>query len=175
MERDLENSIQFIKSKVDKTSGFETPTNHLDNLEDKLFMKLFEEKLPSNTGFSAPESYFENIEESVLLKIKPVKVISLKQRILKSIPIAAAASVLLFIGLNVFVFNSSAELDLDNINDSDIEYWMNNNDISYNDVALVLEDEITLDNEFSMATIKDESIEDYMNSIDESSFIYEIN
>ena len=175
MERDLENSIQFIKSKVDKTSGFEAPTNHLDSLEDKLFTKLLEEKLPAKTGFSIPESYFENVEDSILSQVKPVKVISLKQRALRIIPFAAAASILLFIGLNAFIFNSNTEVDLNEINDSDIEYWMNNNDISYNDVALVLEDDITLDNDFSMTTIKDESIEDYMNSIDESSFIYEIN
>ena len=91
------------------------------------------------------------------------------------VPFAAAASIILFIGLNTFVFNQNNEISIDNLTESDIEYWLNNSDMHDSDVALVLDDDILEENGFSLTNLKDENIEEYINSIDNSSLLNEIN
>ena len=58
------------------------------------------------------------------------------------IPIAAAASVILFIGLNSFVFNNGEELTLDSLSENDLELWFDSNTLSTSEIALVLEDDL---------------------------------
>ena len=82
---------------------------------------------------------------------------------------------ILFIGLNAFVFNSDNELTVDAISDNDIEYWLNENTAHTNDIATFFEDDILQENTFSFTEIKDENIEDYINSIDNSYFFNELN
>ena len=47
--------------------------------------------------------------------------------------------------------------------------------LNNNDIASILEEDILEENEFYFTDIKDESIEDYMNSIDNTSLLNEIN
>ena len=177
MDKELKNSVQFIADKVGKKPSFTTPQDYFDTFEDGFLNRLTEEKLPKNSGFKTPETYFDDLEDTVLLKVlvqkKETKVISLKHRILKVIPFAAAASILLFIGLNSFVFNTDKQITIDAISDVEIENWMNTNNIHYNDVALVLQEDILNDNEFSLANIKNETIEDYIISTDNTSLLNE--
>ena len=179
MENEIKNSENYINNKVGKGTGFSTPSNYFDDLEDVITTKISQENFAKETAFKTPENYFINLENNILaeitLKEKEVKVISFKERILKLIPIAAAASVVLFIGLNSFVFNTNEELTLDTLSDNDIEYWLDVNTLNSTDIALVLENEILDENEFSFTDIKDETIEDYINSIDNSSLLNEIN
>lgn len=179
MENELKNSIQYINNKVSKKPGFSAPTNYFETLEDSIESRLVEEKFAKNSGFKTQENYFDGIENSILAKIlseeKETKVISFKQRIFKLIPIAAAASIILFIGLNSFIYNTSDKLTLDSLSNNDIEYWLDTNTFNSIDVTVVYEDDILEENDFLFTEIKDESIEDYINSIDNTSLLNELN
>lgn len=54
-------------------TGFTTPDNYFNNLEEKVLKQLSvkenETTLPLETGFTTPTSYFTNLEEKVLHKI----------------------------------------------------------------------------------------------------------
>ena len=104
MENELKNSVQYINNKVGKKTGFSAPTNYFDNLQDSIQAKIAEESFSKKSAFKVPENYFEDLENNVLGRIssevKETKVISFKERVFKLIPIAAAASIILFIGLN---------------------------------------------------------------------------
>lgn len=179
MENELENSIAFINNKAGKESGFSVPSNYFDNLEENISVKILEESLDKENAFNVPESYFNNLEDNILGKINPkekeIKVISLKSKVLKLIPYAAAASIALFIGLNSFVFNANEQITIDHITDNDLEYWIDSNALNTNDIAAILENEILEENEFTFTEIKDESIEDYIISIDNTSLLNELN
>ena len=179
MENELKNSIKYINSKTGKKSGFTVEANYFDNIEASIDAKIFEEKLSNVTAFKTPNTYFKNLEDSILDKIleeeSAPKVVSLKERIFKFIPVAAAASIALFIGINTFVFKNNEEISLDTITDDEIEYWLDANTLSSTDIAMILEDDIKEENDFSFTNINDESIEDYINSIDNTTLLNELN
>lgn len=178
MDKELKNSIEYISKKVGTKTGFTTPSNYLNNLEDAILVKLSEEKLSKVAGFETPKNYFNNLEDTILAKVsspkKETKIVTLKSRVLKIIPFAAAASVLLFIGLNSFVFNSTDEFTINNLSENDLEYWISSNIINTNDVTEILQDEILDESDFSLITIKDEVIEDYIYTTDDIDLLNEI-
>ncbi|ARV14547.1 hypothetical protein [Polaribacter sp. SA4-12] len=179
MENKIKNSEEYLSSILGKKSGFSIPKNYFSTTEDAIEAKLAEETFTKEKGFTIPDSYFKELENDILAKVtstkKETKVISFKERVLKFIPIAAAASVILFIGLNSFVFNKTEELTLDSLSDVDIEYWLDSNTLNTNDVTLILQDDVLDDDDFYFATLEDENIEDYINSIDNSSILEELN
>ena len=179
MENEIKHSINFINKTVNKNTSFSTPDNYFDELDKEIYHKIINEKLPKNTGFNIPDAYFDSMEDSILTKAIPkekeTKVISFKKRILKTIPLVAAACVILFLGLNLFNFNSNKEINLDAISNIDIEYWLELNSLNNNNITLILEDEILRENDFSMINIKDKDLEDYMISIDNNLLFEGIN
>lgn len=178
MEQKIKNSEAYLNSVLGKESGFSIPENYFNSVEKNIELKFSEEKLVKETGFKMPDSYFTNLEDSILAKVsseeKETKIISFKERVLKLIPLAAAASVILFIGLNSFVFNKTDELTLDSLSDNDIEYWLDSKTLNTIDIAIVLNDDLLAENDFSFTTLEDENIEDYMNSIDNTSILNEL-
>ena len=176
MENELTKSEQYIYNKVGKNSGFSAPTSYFDTLEDTIFTKITEENFSNENAFNIPENYFKDLDAKILAKItseeKETKVISFKERVFKLIPIAAAASIILFIGLNSFVFNTADELSLDSLSNTDIEYWLDSNTLNTTDIANIFEDAILEENEFLFTDLKDESIEDYL---DNTSLLNELN
>jgi hypothetical protein len=179
MNNEIKHSVDFINKKAGKKSGFSVPDNYFKELELDIETKIIAETFHKKTPFKVSSSYFNDIEQTVLEKTltknKTVKVISLKQRILKIIPYAAVASIILFIGLNSFIFKTKDILTFETISDTEIEYWLDENNINSNEIAILLEDEITDENIFSFANIDDDSIEDYINSIDNTSLLDELN
>lgn len=179
MENELENSIEFINKKAGSATGFSVPSNYFENLEEEINVNLVQDGFNKDIAFQVPGSYFNKLDETILKNIseteKERKVISLKNKVFKLIPYAAAACILLFVGLNSFVFNSNEQVSIDNISDIEIENWMDINDINTSEIAVILEDEIIEEYEFSFTEIKDESIEEYINSIDNSSLLNELN
>jgi hypothetical protein len=180
MKNEIKHSTEYINKKTGNKTGFSTPSDYFSNLEDTIAMKLSEEKFDKKSSFKVPDTYFNNIEDRILAEVtsieKETKVISFKERMLKMIPIVAAASVVLFIGLNSFVFNTTEELTLDSLSGDEIEFWFDSKTISTNEIALVLEDDIIIDHDFSFSNIEDETIEDYINnSIDGTDLLNEIN
>ena len=179
MENIIKNSEAYLDSVLGKETGFSIPNNYFASTEEKISTKLSEESFTKEPGFTMPDAYFKDLENDILAKVSPTKeetkVISLKEKFFKIIPIAAAASVILFIGLNSFVFNNDKELNLDSLSDDDIEFWLDSNTLNNNDIAAVLEDDILDESDFYFSSLEDKNIEDYINSIDNSSFLNEIN
>jgi hypothetical protein len=179
MGKEIKNSINYISKKTSKKTGFSAPLDYFNNLEEVIGANLSEEHLPKENGFKVSDTYFKNLEDSILAKVsfskKETKIISFKDRILKVIPYATAASIILFIGLNSFVFNTDKEFTLDSLSDTDIEYWLDSNTLNTNDISIIFEDDLLEENDFYFTTIKDETIEEYINSIDNIALFNEIN
>ena len=177
MGKETKNSIEDISK---KKTGFSIPSNYFNNLEDVIATKLSEENFTKENNFEVPDTYFSNLEDTILAKVssleKEIKVISFKEKVLKMIPIAAAASIVLFIGLNSFVFKTTKELTLDSLSDDDIEFWFDSSSLTTNEITLVLKDEILEENDFYFSTIEDETIEDYIHdSMNYKDLLNEIN
>ena len=178
MNNELENSIQYIKEKTRETPGFSIPENYFDGIEDDFTIKLKEELLPSSTSFNIPDTYFDNLETEILSKVntttnKKGKVISLKSRFLKFAPASIAASLLLITSL---FFNNNNTSTLEDVSYTDIENWLDENTI-YTDTELAFAFEDHLDeSELSLNGISfnDDVLEDYLNSIDHSDLLNEI-
>lgn len=179
MENEIKNSIKFINEKTGKKSGFSSPSNYFDNLEEEISCKILEENFEQEIGFNVPHTYFENLDNTILAKVnskeKKSKVIPLRSKVLKFIPYAAAACIALFIGLNSFVFNVNEQITLENLSDTDIENWLDSNTLNTNDITEILENEILDENDFSLTELQDDSIEDYIISIDNTSLFNELN
>ncbi|QTE22901.1 hypothetical protein [Polaribacter cellanae] len=181
MEKDIKNSEDFLKSITGKNTGFSAPSNYFDTVEDRFSSFIFEESLPKKNIFKVPDNYFNTLEDTILNTVAPknkkTKVISLKSRILKLIPVAAAASILLFIGLNYFnTLNNTTEVNFDSVAETDIENWVvdNFNELSNEDFANVLNSNIINENDFAFTNIKDDAIEDYIISTENASILNEI-
>ncbi|CAL2104107.1 conserved protein of unknown function [Tenacibaculum sp. 190130A14a] len=159
-----------------KSSGFQKPKNYLTSFEDDLFAKIAEDTLPTESGYKVPKGYFDTLEDTIVAKAtndKPVtKVISLSQRVRKIIPYAAAASVLLFVGLNYFSIGTD-NITIDDLSEAEIENWLyaanDSNEIT--DVLQItdFEDTSITDN------MNDVEIENYLDDIDTSTLLNEIN
>ncbi|WKD86912.1 hypothetical protein KCTC32516_02292 [Polaribacter huanghezhanensis] len=171
-------SLEHIKSTTQNKSGFSTPENYFDSVEDAVFSEIRAQSFSKENAFTTPKNYFENFEDSLFTKIdfpqKEVKVISLKSRLLQIIPAAAAASVLLFIGLNYFTFSDTTSFD--SISSEDLENWLDDsyiNDASstVNFVDADFKDSNALEED---ASIKDEDILEYLNTIDNTALLTEI-
>lgn len=167
MENKINNNEDFIKSVINKNTGFSAPKNYFSDAEDRFCSFITEDKLSNDTGFTIPENYFEELEVSVLNKIfvkKEVKVISLKNRLLKYIPISTAAAVALFLSINYFNPFSEKEVSFDTIAQSEIESWIieNSNELSDEDFVALLNSEITNENDFALTDISNDDIEEYL-------------
>lgn len=178
MDKKLKNSEDFITQLTGKKTGFTTPKDYFNTLEDEIITANKTHQFERETGFVAPEKYFENFEEQIFSKLstskKEVKVISLQQQLLKLIPYAAAAVLILFIGLNALSFDFDNTKNTLKLSDTEIENWFNTTTLDTEDMAVVLQDLILEENSFSMTNLKDESIEDYILSKDETYLYNEI-
>ena len=139
--------LNDIKHKDSPKSGFTIPKGYFDGLEEELMAKVVTEELPHETGFNIPTAYFNSVEQQIIEKVtdKPkTKVIDFKELLLKRvIPIAAAASLLLF-----FVFNFNKKtVYINNVASTDIENWIDQGliDVDAYEIAEVYND-INLNN-----------------------------
>lgn len=177
MNNELKHSEIFLRSKIGEKNGFSTPENYFDGIEDSLSSALSENNFPKETSFNVPTDYFANLENEILAKVtskvKEVKVISLKQRVLQFIPVAVAASFLLFIGINTF---SKENATINDITSEELSSWFDNNSENLNseELAMVFEPDDFDENELSDTTIDEINLEEYLNLIDSSSLLNEI-
>ncbi len=180
MNKELKNSVDFINQQVGKKTGFDIPENYFKGIEEKVTTNIFLEDLPKENTFKTPSNYFDTFEDDLFSKLnlndkkeKEVKVISIKKKVLQFIPLAAAASVLLFIGLNYFNTTSSS-VTFDDITIADVESWYENGygDTDSDELAIAFNETNIEDDTFS--SITDENLEEYLNDIDNSDFINEI-
>ncbi|GFD76783.1 hypothetical protein MHM83_15640 [Tenacibaculum sp. Mcav3-52] len=176
MNKKNKHTINFSSLKAGKNCGFSIPQNYFEEIEEKINTSIFIDSLPKKKTFNTPDDYFDTIETQILSKLvteqtTETKVISLRKRILQYIPLAAAASVLLFIGFNYF---NTQKITFEDITITDIESWYENGygDIDNNELAATLNTS-ELDEDI-LASISDETLEDYLNSVDTTTLINEI-
>ncbi|TDQ27716.1 hypothetical protein [Tenacibaculum caenipelagi] len=175
MDKKLKHTIDYLNQKVDKKTGFSTPEDYFDKVQEDISTSLFINNLPKEKPFSTPNDYFSTIEMNIFSKLeleknKKVKIISFRKRILQYIPATAAATILLFIGINYF---NTQKITFEDITINDIESWYENGygNTNVDELATALntsdfEDDI-------LSTISDESLEDYLYTIDNNILINE--
>ncbi|MDT7833202.1 hypothetical protein RQM59_12465 [Flavobacteriaceae bacterium S356] len=171
MDNELKNSEDFIREKTTR-EGFSVPEHYFDSVEDIFSAKLKEEALPKQNGFKAPKDYFDTLEDRIIDKVVPskvTKVIPLRRRFIKMMPVAAAAVIALLV-----IFNMPA--DIDDPTPDEIVNWFENDiyRISSDDISIAFED-VELDDDVVDTSIDIDDIETYLENIDTSSLLNEIN
>ncbi|CAM1347306.1 hypothetical protein [Tenacibaculum insulae] len=177
MDKELQHKIDFINQKAGKKTGFSTPENYFDAFDENVNSLIASRKFSKQNAFKTPSNYFDSVESNILTKLKleenkKVKVIPLYQKVLKFMPVAAAAAILLFIGLNYF--NTQNLSAFDKITQADISSWYENGygDTNNSELAIVLD---TADfEEDILPFINDTNLEDYINTIDDSSLLNDL-
>ena len=178
MSTPQKNSEQYLNKILGKATGFKVPKGYFDTVEEAVFTKQATEKFNSNTGFITPEKYLDTLEDKVLASVvskeKQAKIIPLRTLMARFASISAAACVLVFIGIQFF--DVSEQNTLDNIAIEDVELWMNTHINQIENTELVSAFETT-DLETTIVTegLTDEAIENYLNTLDPSTIINEIN
>ena len=176
MEQEINKSEAFLKSVLQNSTGFSVPKDYFDTAEDRFSSFLIEKELPEETGFFVPENYFQTVEKSILKKTgfkKEIKVISLKSKFLKYIPVAAVASIALFLSINYFTSSNDSEINFDLLERTDIENWIveNSNELSDKDFITLLHNEISNENDFALTDLQNDAIEEYMINTEENSLL----
>ena len=152
--------------------GFSSPEGYFDDVENGVFEELSKEKPIKESGYAIPEGYLETVEENVLEKLsgesKSIKVISLKDILLKRVlPVAVAASLLLIIYIN---FNNKTS-SFESITATDIEQWIENDLITLDTYEIA---EVYSDTEIENQDIyAEDELEEYLNGMDVESLLYE--
>ncbi|AOW19297.1 hypothetical protein [Urechidicola croceus] len=149
-EDSIWNSI-FL-DKINTNSPFSTPSNYFESIETKVYSKI---DLKNKNSFPIPKDYFETIEDKVFQKIKKETKIEKFQNTLlrKIIPIGIAASLLIYISLQLF---KTKEQDFfANLEISEIENWIDNGNLEIDtyEIATIYEDidfeDLELENQYS--------------------------
>lgn len=177
MSKELKSSLKYITENVQNEQCFSVPENYFETIEDSLKMALIEENFPTNEGFDTPEGYFNSIEEKVFTSIesskKEAKVISIKSRLLRLIPIASAASIALFLSINYFYSNDT--ISFDKLSNSDVEQWIDTDYIDLESTNSVFVDtDFEENNLIEDALLSDEELIDYFSEINSETLLIEI-
>jgi len=171
----FEDSVftKMASEKFPKKEGFQSPEGYFDSIDNKVLEKLRLEKEKKVTGYKIPEKYLETVEDNVLKTIrneqKEPKVIDFKSVLLKRlIPIAAAASLLLFIFIN---YNQTTDANLEKLASAEIEQWIDDDLITFDTYEITeVFDDVELE---SQPIFEDEELIDYLNGTDIESLILE--
>jgi hypothetical protein len=147
-----------------KETGFKTPDNYFDAIEDNIMDAIQQENsgdAAKETGFKTPEKYFDALEDVIINKIEndnSPKVIALfsKRNLIYASSIAAA--ILLLFNLSIFdkedPWNSLENLTLENyIIDEGIDTY---------ELAALLSEDYLLEEDFIQQNITDETLENYL-------------
>lgn len=129
MKTTLKNSENFIYSVSKKKMGFKTPKGYFNSLETKINKSVLAQEFLTVTenAFKVPNTYFNTLETAILKKTTlktSAKKVSIKQKIIKLIPFAAAASIVLFIGLNTSFFSTNNSINFNELTAAEIESWL---------------------------------------------------
>lgn len=175
IETDLENRL--FEEKLPNTNGFSIPANYFENLENEILSKVSEKSIPKQEKPNdIPDGYFDSLEDAIFEKlkkeeepVKEVKVISFYERIQKVIPVAAAASVILFIATYFFNGTTSSNIEFE---ETEIVSWFENGygEANSYELAMLFTNEELAEEEFTV-NVSDDNIEEYFNTIDTSTLI----
>ncbi len=179
MNRNRKNIEAYLNSNSMDENQFSVPENYFNSIEDSVLSKIIEEQLPGKLTYNVPDNYFESFEDRLFSNTefpkKETKVIRLKSKILKMIPTAAAACMLLFIGLNYF--SNTEKITFETISSEELELWFNDSNFEENSINLLeftdadFTDTDILEDDTS---INDDDILEYLNTINNTTLLTEI-
>jgi hypothetical protein len=134
--------------------GYKIPASYFSQLEEKIINRSKDIYPSKSTGFKIPKNYlneFDNIFYKRKLR-KTSKIFDIASyKNIKVVSFSVAASLLLFFGLNNFVFDKN-EYDIETIEVAQIENWLDEDLISFNsyDIAETFSDvELVIENDYS--------------------------
>jgi hypothetical protein len=167
MENNRNHIENFLKSVLNKDTGFTAPKNYFKDAEDNCSAFLVVHTFPKGNGLAAPKNYFEELEQSIINKIaikKEVGVLSLRTRLLKYLPLATAAFVALFLSLNYLIPSNTKSTSFETLAQPDLENWIvdNSNELSDQDFVALLHSNIINENDFALTDIRNDDIEEYI-------------
>ncbi len=176
MKPELKNSIHYIAKKAGKQSMHTIPPTYFNTIEDNVFTKISESSFSKEHGFSTPNYYFNTLENKILQKEKTSqkqgKYTVFKNNVLKYSVFATAACFILFFSIyNNFETNNNS-ININLLADNDIENWLEDNADHF---TITLEDISFDENNFSLANIEEDSIEEYLQTTETLSILNEIN
>lgn len=181
MDKELKHTIDFINQKTGKKTGFSVPKNYFKEIDNVLLSSITVENIPKEQGFKTPTNYFDTVENDILKQItiktskeiKKGKIVSLYKKIVRFIPLTAAASVLLFVSL--YYLNTSKTDIFDDITTTDINLWYEDGyGVTNNEELAIILDASDFDDTDLLSSINTKSLEDYLNTIDNTMILNEI-
>lgn len=151
------NNLHNIKS-----SGFKTPDNYFESIEDQLFDRISDEKKIEGidrSGFSVPDHYFGSVDSEIIEKLHPPQktpVFTLQSR--KTFYYVAGIAASLVLLFAIFI-NGTAETE---ISADMVETYLETRDLDSYELAELLTDAELLDEDFTV--VETSYNEDYIES-----------
>lgn len=178
MDRNKENILNQLKK---SGPGFTVPKAYFkeagthDNSDNYLENNTSEKITGSNLdihlkapGFKVPNGYFETVESNIFESRNP-KIISFKTKVVRVLTFAAAASVLLFFGINYMNSNQGINEEMV-FEDEELVSWIESDLVDFNSYELA---EAFNDLEFEHDLYAEEDIDEYLNTVDIENLILE--
>ena len=158
MDRNLKNI---------KASGFKTPDNYFEGVEDSVLNQIHLKSV-EGSGFKMPEGYLDTLDDTVIAKVsknRDTKVINLfSRRNLLYMSSVAAAVLLLF---NLSIFESKRVASFDTLDTATLENYILSEYIDSYEISSLMNNEEINEEAFIDYDFSDEHMEDYiLNNID---------
>ena len=157
-----------------KSSGFKTPDNYFESIDDQILERLNDIEMisaPETSSFVVPKNYFDSVETTILQKIesKPeTPVIALKSRRTFYYVAGIAASFVLLVSL---FFNTDDKININTIDTASIENYLFQEDYSNDDLATLFITDNISEADFIDITISDDTLNEYLENADTEDFI----
>lgn len=150
---------------INKT-GFKTPKDYFNNLEEAILSDIKLKASINNSGFKTPKGYFNTLDNFILEQVsekETSKVISLfGKRNLIYFSSAAAAVLLLF---NLSIFNKKSSWN--SLDNDTVENYIIQEDISSYEIAALFSEEDLKEENFVTHSFNTKNVEDYLlNNLD---------
>ena len=149
-----------------KQSGFKTPNNYFNTIEDQIMSQISLEKIDKNSGFKVPDNYFDTIEDNILSKTKETKIFKLFNKKTIITVASIAAMFVLFFNLNPF----KTQVTFDNLDTDTVEAYILN-EVELNDISNLINTDQLSQTDF--IDYNGSSIDNYLDDIDLEDFLDE--
>lgn len=165
------------KLHANKTTGYKTPKHYFNAFNDNLFERLTAQKTKKTvetSGYKVPKDYFNTIDNAIFSKLNTkvnTSVISLKSRKTFYYITGIAASFTLLFSVFINTKEVKSTLSLNTINTVAIERYLQLEDYTNDDLATLFNANEISETDFIDLTISDETLNQYIESIDTEDFI----
>ena len=144
-----------------KDSGFKTPKDYFNNLENRILSEVKLKDGATQTGFKLPDAYLDTLEDDILNKVilekrpKVIKLVSKRNLVYMS---SIAAAILLLFNLSIF----DSKPTFDSLDTETVENYIIDEGLDSYEIAALLTNEELDDINFVKQELNDESVELYI-------------